>query len=74
MFNRTNIELGFDVYEGRAERRVVLARIPLYARLPGRRGLSATSKPARLFHLLHYGTPPRWGRLPLHRFATSSGA
>jgi hypothetical protein len=66
-FNRLNIELGFDVYEGRAERGVVLARIPLYARLPGARGLSANSKLARLFHLLHHGaaTPPRWGRLPL---------
>jgi hypothetical protein len=66
-FNRMNLELGFDVFQGPAVNGVVLARIPLYTRLPGPKGLSPNSKLARLFHLLHHGsaTPTRWGRLPL---------
>ena len=65
-FNRMNLELGFDVFKGPAEHGVVLARIPLYCRFPGAKGLSPNSKLARLFHLLYHGNgPSRWGRLPL---------
>ena len=62
-FKRFNLELGFDVYKTDAGSQV-LARIPMFIRYPGARGLSPNSKLARLFHVLYTGqAPPRWGRM-----------
>lgn len=65
-FKRKVLVLEFDVYRGDSLQGDVLARLPMFLRLPGPRGLSPNSKLARIFYVLYAGTPPsRWGRLPL---------
>lgn len=65
-FKRLNLEIGFDCFRGDAPHGVILARVPLFVRCPGPKGLSPNSKLARLFYLLYHSqNPPRWGRLPV---------
>jgi hypothetical protein len=63
-FNRKNLELGFDVFQGEATDGVLLARIPLFIRMPGKRGLSPNSRLARLLYLLG-SQPTRWTKVNL---------
>jgi hypothetical protein len=57
-FDRQNLEIGFDVFEGEAMDGVVLARIPKFLRKPPmRKPLPQNSDFARLFYLL--GLNPR---------------
>ena len=63
-FNRKNLELGFDVFEGEATDGVLLARIPLFIRMPGKRGLSPNSRLARLLYLVG-PQPTRWTKVNL---------
>jgi len=64
-YDRRNLELGFDVFQGDATDGVLLARLPMFLRLPGKRGLSPNSKLARLLYVLGV-KPTRWTRVDLN--------
>jgi hypothetical protein len=64
-FRRRSLVLYFDLYRGLAEHGIVLARVPMFFRLPSAgRPLRPTSKLARVFDLLAPRTR-RLDRLPL---------
>jgi len=63
-FGRTNLRLDFDVFQGPLEDGVVLGRVPMFLRLPGRKGLSPTSKLARLLYVAGVQTN-RWQKFSL---------
>jgi hypothetical protein len=63
-FDRKTIELLFDVYRGEWADAVVLAPIPMFLRVPGKKGLSSNSKLARLLYTIGI-RPTRYQRVSL---------
>lgn len=63
-FDRKTAELLFEVYKGEWTDAVVLATVPMFLRIPGKKGLSPNSKMARLLYTI--GTrPTRYQRVSL---------
>lgn len=63
-FNRENLRLDFDVFDGDATRGIVLAQIPMFMRWPGKKVLSPNTRLARLFYLAGI-RPQRQSKLSL---------
>lgn len=63
-FDRKTAELLFEVYKGEWTDAIVLATVPMFLRVPGKRGLSPNSKLARLLYTLGV-RPTRYQRVSL---------
>jgi hypothetical protein len=63
-FERENLALWFELFQGEANRGIILGRVPMFLRLPGKRGLSPRSRLAQLFYLIGV-KPQRSSKLPL---------
>jgi hypothetical protein len=63
-FGRKTAELLFEVYKGEWTDAVVLATVPMFLRVPGKKGLSPNSKLARLLYTMGV-RPTRYQRVSL---------
>lgn len=64
-FRRENLRLDFEIYEGEVINGIALGRVPMFFRLPGKKGLSPASKLARLLYMAG-AKPTRWERINLN--------